>query len=281
MTDSAAALPAEMLTQHGISVASMEVTIDGQTFIDGPGDELADFYQRLRSAERLPTTSAPRPATWLDALEKAAEIGNSILCVTLSSNLSAAFDAARVAAEMAVERMPGIEIHVLDSKAAAGSQALLALQAARLAADGESLDAVENQVRDLTERVRLLAILDTLEYIHRGGRVPKIAVWASSFFNIKPVMEFSDGRVGSLARPRTRRRAMERMLREVFKDVGGRRAHVNVMHADAEDEAKEGLERIRAEVDAAEIFLTQFHPFMGAHTGPGLVGVSYWVEEAP
>ena len=278
VTDSAAALPADMAERAGIGVASMEVTIGGRTYVDGPDGAVRDFYEQLRRVKKLPTTSAPKPAVWLEVFRQAARRGESVFCVTLSASMSASYDAARVAAEIAEAELPGVKIAVFDSKAAAGSQALIALEAARQAGAGASLGDVEHVAAGLVNRVRLVAFLDTLEYIWRSGRVPRMAVWASQLLNIKPVMEFSAGRVGVVARPRTRRGAFNRLLAEARKDIGGRRAHVNVMHADAEEEARALMEKVGAEFDCAELFLTPFHPFMGAHTGPGLAGVAYWAE---
>ena len=278
VTDSASALPESTVASHGIHIASMDVTIGDETFEDGPDGGLDDFYIRLRTAEKLPTTSAPKPGTWLEAFKSASTRAEAIFCVTLSANLSAAYDAARVAAEIAETELPGIPVTVFDSRAAAGSEALIVLECARMASRGKTVREIELRAQDISNRVRLLAYLDTLEYVHRGGRVPKIAVWATNLFNIKPVMEFSAGRVGSIARPRSRARAFRRLLKETTTDLMGRRAHINVMHADAEDEARTLMRELEERLECEEIFLTQFHPFMGAHTGPGLVGVSYWGE---
>jgi DegV family protein with EDD domain len=278
VTDSAAALPRDMAEGLGISIASMEVTIGGNTYVDGPGGALSDFYDRLRTAEKLPTTSAPKPAAWLDVYRRASKQAESVFCVTISATLSASYDAARVACELASQDRPPIAVRLFDSKTAAGSQALIALEAARCARAGEGLDAISAAAGTVAGKVRLVAFLDTLEYVWRGGRVPRVAVWASQLLNIKPVMEYSAGRIGVVARPRSRKAALARLVAEARRDLAGGKAHVNVMHAGAEDEARALLEKIGAEFDCAELFLTQFHPFMGAHTGPGLVGVAYWAE---
>jgi len=281
VTDSATALTAEMAEANGLHVAPMEVTIGDRTYVDGPvdpGGSVTRFYDLLRSAERLPTTSAPKPDRWLGCFRDAAEQGEAILCITLAAHLSASYDSARVAAEIAARELPQTPIRVMDSNVAAGSQALVALEAARHAAARDNLDQVESVATRVAGTVRLIAYLDTLEYIWRGGRVPRIAVWASTLLDIKPVMELVAGRVNVVARPRSRRRARERLLADMRRDLTGRTGHVNVMHADAEDEARGLLKRIEGEFDCSELFLTQFHPFMGAHTGPGLIGVAYWVE---
>ncbi len=267
-----------MAAAAGISVASMEVTVGGQTFVDGPDGAVRDFYSLLRKSKTTPTTSAPRPGAWLDVFRQASSRGQAVFCVTLSASLSASYDAARVAAEQAVAELPGVPVTVFDSNAAAGSQALIALAAAKKAATGASMGEVERVAKDVAGRVRLVAFLDTLEFIWRSGRVPRAAVWVSQLLDIKPVMELTPARIGVVARPRTRRGALNRLVAEVRRDVGDRKAHVNVTHADAEAEAAELMSRIGRELDCVELFLTPFHPFMGAHTGPGLAGMAYWAE---
>lgn len=278
VTDSASAIPPEMAAEYGIAIAPMEITIDGRTHVDGPAVSLKTFYRDLTTAQNLPTTSAPKPQAWLDAIGEAAENADSVLCVTLASNLSAAYDAARVAKGYAEKEYPGKDVTVFDSESAAGSQALIALAAARAAARGDSLDEVESAAAHVRSRVHLVAFLETLKFIHKGGRVPRVAFWASQLLDIKPVLKFSRGRVDNIARPRTRRRAFDRLMRTVRADLAGKRAHVNVMHADAAEEAALIVTSLGNEFDCRELFLTQFHPFMGAHTGPGLVAVAYWAE---
>ena len=278
VTDSATALPVEVTRALGVQVAQMEITINGRTFVDGPDGGLEDFYTLLRTSDTMPTTSAPKPGAWLDAFKQAATKAEQIFCITLSSSLSAAYDAARVAAELAEAELPGVNVTVFDSRSAAGSQALLVLECARMARRGASMEKIEARAQSLVENLRLLAYLDTLEYIHRGGRVPRIAVWATNLLNIKPVLEFSAGKIGGIARPRSRSSAFKKLVKEATTDLQGKRAHINVMHADAADEAEELLRVLDDRLECAEIFLTQFHPFMGTHTGPGLVGVSYWGE---
>ena len=169
VTDSASAIPPEMAAEFGIGIAPMEITIDGRTHIEGPSGSLRTFYTDLIQADRLPTTSAPKPQVWLDAINEAAKVADSVLCITLASNLSAAYDAARVAKDLARDELPNTNIRVFDSESAAGSQALIALAAARAAARGDSLDEVEAAAEHVTSRVRLVAFLETLKFIHKGG----------------------------------------------------------------------------------------------------------------
>jgi DegV family protein with EDD domain len=165
---------------------------------------------------------------------------------------------------------------VLESGTAAGGEALVALEAWRAAQSGKSLDEVVAAAREVISRVRLLAYLDTLYYLWKGGRVPGIAHLATSLLKLKPLFELREGEVRNLARPRTRRHAATRLLKLMKERVEGDEVHVTVIHADAADEA----ERLRQEVSRAftceELFISEFTPVMGTHTGPGALGIAFW-----
>ena len=278
VTDSATALPRQLYVEAGLLVTPMEITLGGKTYDDGPEGVGDDFYDLLRNNSETPRTSAPRPARWLEKINVAKERAESIFVVTLAANMSASHDSARVAAEMAREEDPELLITVFDSRTAAGSEALIALAAAREAAFGGSHDEVAAAAQRVGDRVRLLAYLDTLEYVWRSGRVPRVAVWATSLLKMKPVMEMTRGKVQNIARPRSRAKAMDRIITEMAKAAGALPLHVAVMHADASEEAREMHDEIERDFNCVELFTTQFAPFMGAHTGPGLVGASFWVE---
>ena len=278
VTDSAAALSANLISEYGLFIPRMEITINGKTYVDEAGGEFDDFYLRLRQSVEVPSTSAPKPAEYLEQYRAAALVSKSIFCVSLSARLSAAYDAAKVAAQLLSQERPDVEIRVFDSKTAAGSQALIAMAAAQAAQDGGSLAEVESAACVVRAKVRLMAFLDTIRFIHLSGRVPKIAVWAPGVLNIKPVMEYSAGTIRTIARPRSARKALHRIKTEMRTELDGKIAHVNVMHAGASDGAEELSVWASQNLQCAKLFVTQFHPFMGAHTGPGLVGASWWAE---
>ena len=278
VTDSAAALSQEQIDEFQLFVARMEIVIDGSAFTDGSEGDLRDFYSNLESSIEVPTTSAPKPAEYLEQFRSAAAVSDNIFCVTVSGRLSASNDVARVATESLSDELPKTVVRVFDSGTAASSQALITLAAARVAAEGGTLEVVEAVASLVAEKVRLVAMLDTLRYIYKSGRVPKIAVWATGALNIKPVMEFSTEKVGAIARPRSVGRALDRIFREMRGDLDGKRAHVNVIHAGAPERAEVLRSWATDNLNCAELFVTQFHPFMGAHTGPGLVGASWWAE---
>lgn len=256
----------------------MEITIGDQTYEDGRQGLTAEQFALLRDPRIRPQTAAPKPGVWLDRIRAAAAQGDAVFCVSLSAKLSAAYDAACTARELASSEIPGTVVRVFDSDTAAGAEALVALAAAKLASAGASLDEVEREAKKVAQRVRLLAYLDTLEYVWRSGRVPRVAVWATSLLDVKPVMEWYHGKVGVVARPRSRRKATERIFAELERELAGHRSHVVVMHAGAADDAEDLRSRIQVAFEPVELYVTPFAAFMAAHTGPGLVGAAYWAE---
>jgi DegV family protein with EDD domain len=256
----------------------MVMTIGDKTYEDGQHGLTSEQFALLRNPSVRPQTAAPRPGVWLERIRSAATEGDAVFCITVSAKLSATYDAACSARELAATELPGVDVRVFDSGTAAGAEALVALAAADLAKAGAGIDEVEEKARQVSERVRLLAYLDTLEYVWRSGRVPRVAVWATSLLDVKPVMEFYGGRIGPIARPRSRRKAADRIFAEMERDIGGRRSHVVVMHVEAPDDAEHLRERIQSAFNPAELYVTPFAAFMAAHTGPGLVGAAYWAE---
>lgn len=280
VVDSAASLPSGFARRPGIYVTPMTVTIDGESYRDGIDITTAEFYRRLRNSTSPPTTSAPSVSAFLDCFRLAAEEHDSILCLTASSRFSASLDSASLAAEEARASTPLAEMRLLDSQAAAGSQSLAALEAWRAAQESATLARVEMRAIRVIERVRLLAFVDTLRYLRRSGRVPLAAHIGASLMMIKPLFELRHSEITTVARPRTRRTAIRRML-ELMRDEAGTGAlHATVMHADALEDAEDIRQTIAKNYDCAELFISEFTPAMGAHIGPGLLGIAFWSESA-
>lgn len=256
----------------------MTVTLDGVSYRDGIDITTSEFYRRLRTTPSSPTTSAPSIAAYLDVFRKAFEWHSAIFCITAGDRFSASFDAASAAAEEAAALMPSLQIQVLDSQSAAGSQALAALEAWRAAQQGATLARVEMHATRVTERVSLLAFVDTLRFLRRSGRVPLAAHIGASLMKIKPLFRLQQSQITTVARPRTRRTGVRRMLEIMREEVGSRTVHAAVMHADALDDAESIRQSIAEEYDCAELYISEFTPAMGAHIGPGLLGIAYWSE---
>ncbi len=274
VTDSAASLPAG----GGPGIVPMKLVLDGEELRDGIDLTATEFYRRLRSLNEPPTTSGPSPQGFLDTFEELAGRFTSVLCITVSPAFSSTYAAAKVAIETASESLPGLKIALMDSRSAAGGEGLVVIAAQQAAESGASLPEVREAAEHVARRVSLLAYLDTLYYVWKGGRVPMIAYAGSALLGLKPVLEMADGRVRNVARPRTRRRASERLLRLMGDRVGSAPVHASVMHGDALDEAEEMRREIERRFDCRDIYVTEFSPVMGAHTGSGLLGAAFWAE---
>jgi len=224
-------------------------------------------------------TSAPSPRAFLDVYQKLSQETNHILQLTLSSNFSMIYNSALKAREMARQSLPGLNIEILDTQTAAGAQGLLVLEAGRAAAAGGTMPQVISRVKSLIPRVHLLATLDTLYFLAKGGRVPKVAAWASSLLAIKPVLEVTAGRVELLEKVRAKPKAVRRMLELMEGRVMKSKPHVILMHADAQEEAEELGREVSARFNCAELHLTDMTPVLGAHSGPGVLGIAFYAEE--
>ena len=280
VTDSTACLPQELVEKYDVLVVPLSLIIEGQVYQDGVDMTPSEVYELQRKRKVLPTTSAASPGEIIEVYRKASKKANAILHLSLSSKLSMEFDSARQAKEMAKEAIPGVEIEVLDTRTAAGAQGFLALAAAQVAASGGSLTQAIQAVEQLAPKVHLFVTVDTLHFLAKGGRVPKAAAWAGSLLSIKPILQVAEGEALPFERIRTKPKAIKRLLEIMEKRAGQKRVHVNLMHAGVPEEAEELKKQLLARFDCAELYITEFTPVMGVHTGPGLVGLAFYSEES-
>ncbi len=280
VTDTTACIPREQVEKYGIELVPVEIIFGDKVYRDGIDITPDQFYALLRQAEKLPTTSGSLPDPFLDAYREASKRAASILCITLPAKLSGMCNSAQLAKEMAKEALPNVVIEVLDCGTAAAAQGLVVLAAARGAASGGSLTKVIETARNVMQPVNLFATLDTLYYLVKGGRVPRVAALASSLLRIKPIFTITEGEAHPVTNPRTTAGAIKRILKIMEqKIVRGQPLHVAVMHADALDRAIILRNQISSQFDCAELFITEFTPVMGAHTGPGLIGIAFYSRD--
>jgi len=298
VTDSVAVIPDDLRRELGIHVVPLSIEIDGRVYQDGIDLAPDDFYQRLESTRSRPTTSQPSPGLYVQTFEKLAAEADRILCFTLSARCSGTYACALAAAgiftEDASPDAPCPEIRVVDSRQAAASEGWVVIEAARAARSGATWEEVlrrAERAEDVSARARLLAVVDTMDYLVRGGHVPKLAGAAATALGVKPMLEFTDGRPAAAGVARGIDHAFEVILKRIVdcsreaararraRAAGGtERLHAAVMHAGARERGERLLALIRERLDPVESFLTGFTPVMGVHTGPGLVGVSYFAE---
>jgi len=279
VTDTTSCIPRELAVELGIEVLPLFLIVGDATYQDGTSERSPEFYQALRRAARPATTAAPAPADYAEAYLRAAQEAEAVLCITVSRQFSAMYDAAIQGVALARERQPDLHVHVLDSGAAAMAQGFVVLEAARAAAAGAGLEDVLKRAQAVMPRVQLLIVLDTLVYLARSGRVPRLIVWASSPLQVKPVVSFQRSAYRPVAIVRTMRRAVDRLYQELARRGKDGPLHVCVHHTNAPQEAEELLERVRSGLQPKELFATEFTQVMGAHTGPGLLGFAFYTED--
>lgn len=282
VTDTTACVPEEQVREYGIEIVPVQLIIGDKTYRDGIDISPAEFYGRLRQSKQMPTTSSSSPEPYLEAFEKASYRAKSILCLTEPRKFSAMFESAQVAMEMAKRSIRDTFIDVVECSTAAAGQGLVALAAARAAALDKSLSEVKKTACSIMSRTNVFASLDTLHYLTRSGRVPQAAALVNSILNIKPIFTLNHSDAHTVAIPRTTKGAVNRILKLMDTHINKELPlHLAVMHADAPQHAATLKKRILSQFNCREIFVTEFTPVMGVHTGPGLFGVAYYSDEAP
>lgn len=271
VTDSAANLPPEEVERHAIGVVPMYLKLGERQYADGVDLPLGSFYRMLVEEQAPASTSAPSVGDFTEAYERALARADAAVCVSVASFVSVTHSSAVKAAEPF-----GGRVEVVDSASASMGEGFVALEAARAAASGAPLEAVAARAREIAGAVQLVATINTFEYLRKSGRVHALLAYAGTALNIKPVFAFRGGTVEQLGRPRSRSRAIEALVEEVRAGFAGRPLHLAVVHAQCAAEAEALIERLRGEVACAETFLSEFTPLMGAHTGPGVLGVTFW-----
>jgi DegV family protein with EDD domain len=272
VTDSAAALPADLAMRHGVAVVPMWLSVRGEPEPEGqrPLEDLV--------AEDHVTTSAPTPGEFEHAIKEALSGHDGVLVLTIASSMSATHQSAALAAQAV-----GGAVRVVDTATAGGAEALVVLAAARAAARGANLDEVEAHARNVIGRVRLVATIPSLDHLVRSGRVPGIAGWAGRRLGINPLFEFRDGKVQRLRPALSHDAALDRIVGMLRRSrIDGAQLHVVALHALAVDTARALLARVDAVVHPSTALVGEFGPVMVVHTGPGLAGLAwYWDESSP
>ncbi|MBN1375872.1 MAG: DegV family protein [Dehalococcoidia bacterium] len=280
VTDTLGCIPEEEIKRYNIREVPVKIVFGNKVYQDRVDLSADEFYTILAKAGQLPTTSAPSPEHFLNAYREISSKAKIILCITLSSKLSGTFNSARIAADMAREVLEDVAIEVLDSQVAAAAEGFVVLAAARAASAGKKMNEVINAARQVMSSVHLYVAVDTLKYLIKGGRVPKVVGWAGSLLNIKPILTLKNGEARPVARARTYLSAVRQMM-EMSKNkiVSGLPLHVAVMHAAELEKAEELKKQIASSFDCAELMITDFTPVIGAHTGPGVIGLAFYCGE--
>ena len=274
ITDSTAYLPSDVLKKNAITVTPQILIWGDETFQDGVDIQPDDFYKRLATAKVMPTTSQVAIVTMKDTFEKLLEAGYDVLGIFLSAKLSGTMQSANQAKEMLPKA--GNKLVVMDSETTAMAMGFHVLTVARAAQAGASLPECQKLAEEARKHTGVFFVVDTLEFLRRGGRIGGAQALLGSALNIKPLLELRDGRIESVEKVRTKSKAIARMIELVAEKTKGHAPiRLATLHANAEAEAKAALETASALLHPVEQVLASVSPVIGTHAGPGTVGLAY------
>jgi len=269
VTDSSCDLPDELVDQLGIEIVPLTIRFGSEELIDRKELSAAEFWRRLESSPTLPETAAPSAGAFETAFRGlVADGADGIICINLSSKLSATMQSAQVAATSLADTCPVVVVDSLTVSMGVGS---LAVSAAQQAAAGATLDAIVADITSQRDRTKLFATLDTLEYLRKGGRIGAAQAMFGSMLSIKPVIELRNGIVEEAGKVRTRSKALRTLADHVGRQPVERLA---VLHGAAPD-LDELLELVQPYVPRDEIIVGTVGPVIGTHAGPRVIGVSF------
>jgi DegV family protein with EDD domain len=272
VTDSTSSIPQDRIEKHGITIMRQVVIWDGVTYKDGVDITPQAFYERLAQSDKSPTTSQCSVADFKEAFDKLSGEGHDILCIVVSSKLSGTLNSATQAKEM----VPDANIEIVDSKQVAMSLGHIVLKAAEVSEAGGSLAECKAAAEALVDNGGVVLTPETLEYLHRGGRIGGGAKFLATALNIKPILVLEDGRLEAGERVRTRKKVMRRLVEMVIEKTEGKsNIRLSALHANSEADAKLLLDMLNEKVDTTDCLITGVSPAVGVHVGPGTVGITF------
>lgn len=276
VTDSACDLTDELAAAGHITVVPLTIRFGDEELADRRELSPAEFWRRCREAPALPETAAPSPGAFEAAFESAVDEGaEGVLCLTISSGVSATYQSALAGAEAAGGRFP---VRVVDTRSLTMGQGLLCVAAAEMAAAGAGLDEIVARTQDLIARTRVLGVVGSLDHLQRGGRIGGAAALVGSLLSIKPVIQVKDGVVEQESRQRTRARALDYLVAKCQADAPLERI---ALANGAADDIDAVAARLAGVASAHPLLVVDLGPVVGTHSGPGTIGLCYQLAARP
>jgi len=275
VTDSSAYLPDEVIKDLPIAVIPLWLMWDEESYQDGIDIQPSEFYQRLKDSKTLPTSSQPSAREFGDFFKKLDQDADAIVNVLVSSQISGTIASAQAAAAEHSE----MDVRIVDSFSSAMGLGLCVLAAGRAAAEGKSVDEVVAAATEMSQKVYTLFVVDTLEYLFKGGRISGGKHLLGTALNIKPILHFDEGKIKPHSQTRTKRKALAQLLEITEERLGGKQMQeVAVMDVNAPDEGDSVAEMVRERFNPGVLHRTGVSPVVGTHVGPGTVGIAFYAE---
>jgi DegV family protein with EDD domain len=276
VTDSTAYIPPEMAKPYPITVAPQVLIWGAETFRDGVDIQPVEFYTRLAKATVMPSTSQISPAGFEKIFRDLLAEGYEVLTITISNLLSGTM-ASAIQAKQALEGQP---IELVDSTTTAMAMGFQVLEAAKAAVRGASLAECKAVAEAARQKTGVVVTFETLEFLHRGGRIGGAQRYLATALNIKPVLEITGGVLEPVDKVRTRRKALNRLVELVGERTGGQKPlQISILHANAQEEARDLLVQVKNTYTVTDGSVTDVSPVIGTHAGPGTVGICWMVED--
>lgn len=274
VADTTCGLPREVLAQRGIPLIP-QIVIFGETpFHDDNELDTAAFLQKLKASPKLPKTSAPEPSLYYPIFKQAQEKGESVIVVAPSAKVSGTVRSA----ETAAQEFPDADIRVIDSQTVSCNLGTMVLVADDMAKAGKSADEITARLNAMIPRGRLYFVVDTLEYLAKGGRIGGAKRLLAELLEIKPILQLKNGQVESFEQQRTKKRALNRLVEVVTEQCrGGDDAHLCVLQVEAQNEAQVLANELKSRVDVPQIQIYELPPAITVHAGPKAMGVGFFV----
>lgn len=275
VTDSTAYIPEDILEDYGIQVIPLNVNWSGKSFLDNVDITPEEFYNRLQSERELPTTSQPSAGAFKALFTQLAENFDGVVAILISSDLSGTIASALAAKEMVGE----FPVEVVDSRLTTMALGFLVIKAAEAAKSGATIKEVAESARSLIGKIKVMFVVDTLEYLHKGGRIGGAKRLLGSLLAMKPLLELVDGKIEPLDSVRTKKKALQTMLSIFENDAAGKEnIHLTIFHGVAERDADVVKETVLNSYSPKTLVMSKLSPVLGVHTGPGTVGMAYYFD---
>jgi DegV family protein with EDD domain len=276
VTDSTAYLPKAFVDHHNIRVIPLKIHWDDTTYKDGIDITASEFYKKLTKSSTIPTTSQPPVDEFLQIYEELAADYDGIIVPLISSGISGTVSSAKTAATMFSQ----VPVEVIDTLSTAAGLALVDIAVAQAITEGKDLTAVKQLADGIVNRLEMYFVVDTLKYLHKGGRIGGASRYFGTALNIKPILYLDDqGKIDSLDRVRTKTKALAKLVELAVETAAGNPAHIGIIHAEAIDEAKHIQGQLSDQIECKQVEIYDFSPVIGTHVGPGTVGVGIYPAE--
>jgi DegV family protein with EDD domain len=275
VADTTCGLPHKLLEERCIPLIPQIVTFGNESFHDDKDLDTPTFLSKLKASASLPKTAAPEPALYFPIFEEAGKSGESVIVVAPMSKASGTVRSV----ELAAQNFPGVDIHIVDTQTISCNLGSLVLVADDMAKVGKSADEIVARLNALIPRGRLYFVVDTLEYLAKGGRIGGAKKLLAELLEIKPILQVKGGQVESFEQQRTKKRAVARLVEVVMESCpGGDEAHLCVIQVDAEKEAQALADELKSKVHISEVPIYELPPAIVVHAGPKTLGAGFFVK---